>query len=182
MKNLIIIISSIVIISVLGYFAYSYTQKDKAQNNTNNNQQENTQQEETNTKEVDLKVTVPEGWNPVEGSVLPVQYMKNTSSFMIKTENYGTKNLNEIVTKSLEIFSSAFTDVKQIGNAQDLKIDGYDAKAMTFTAKVSGLEMKYMYVYTVVEGELYAITFGDLSTSFDKLTTDYETILKNITF
>ena len=54
--------------------------------NTENSSDEVTDASNNNIEntEVQITVTVPDGWEVVEGSVLPVQYMKNTASFMIK--------------------------------------------------------------------------------------------------
>jgi hypothetical protein len=41
--------------------------------------------------------------------------------------------------------------------------------------------MKYMYVYLFVVNDTYAITFGDQQSTFDSLSSDYQTILNAIT-
>ncbi len=140
------------------------------------------QTESSQEKDIHIEVTPPEGWEPVEGSVLPVQYMKNTSSLMVKEEPYASNTLDEVVSESLEIFKNAFDNVTVLGDSESIKVDGYDAKKVTFTCEVSGLSMKYLYVYVIVEGKTYVITFGDISDSFDTLTADYEAILNNIKF
>ncbi len=130
----------------------------------------------------EISVTVPDGWEPVEGSVLSVQYMKNTASFMAKKENFSSKDLDEVVKEAKTIFEKIFDGVEYIGNVETIQVDGKDARKFIFTCEISGLKMEYLYAYTLVDNQIYAITFGDLTTTFDNLSSDYNTILGNIKF
>lgn len=132
--------------------------------------------------EVSIEITPPEGWSSVEGSVLSVQYMKNTASFMVKEEYYTGSTLDEVVSEALTMFEGAFSNIAVVGDAEDAVVDGKEAKKLTFTCTVSGLSMKYLYVFLFAGGRTYAITFGDLADTFDTLSTDYETILNDIRF
>lgn len=58
-------------------------------------------------KEVVVSIEPPDGWKPVNGSVLPAQYMKNTASFMVKEERFTGDTLNEVVDEALEIYSGS---------------------------------------------------------------------------
>ena len=42
--------------------------------------------------------------------------------------------------------------------------------------------MKYMYAYTIINGEVYVATFGDLASTFDSLQSDYDAILASIEY
>lgn len=134
------------------------------------------------TDEIKISVSPPEGWEPVKGSVLQVQYMKNTASFMVKDENFTGKTLDEVVAEAKGYFEKSFKNVAYVGDAQTITVDDLDARKIIFTCTVSNMQMKYEYVYLFVGKDVYAITFGDLASSFDTLTADYEQILNNISF
>jgi hypothetical protein len=134
------------------------------------------------TQETKIQITPPAGWQPVTGSVLPVQYMKNTASFMVKKENFSGKTLEDVIQEAKGYFEKSFQDVSYIGQAEKITIGGTDAQKIMFTCTVSGIQMKYEYVYLFAGGGVYAITFGDSANSFDSLSADYEQILKDIRF
>lgn len=133
-------------------------------------------------KDVTIEILPPAGWEPNKDSVLPVHYMKETTSFMVKQEPYQSKDLEGVISEAQEIFKGAFDDVKFEVESEDLTIDGKEAKKMIFTCKVSGMEMKYEYDFLFVEEKVYVITFGGLSDSFDSLSSDYEQIINDIRF
>ncbi len=146
----------------------------------NTNDDNNSQVEET--RKLELKVTVPEGWEKNEDSVLDVQYQKGTASFIVKVEPFGTTDLDEVITKAKEIFEDSFDNVKFIGDVKDRKISGFDAKEFEFTTTIYGLDMRYKYAYTVVNNEIYAITLADLDSTFANNSADFDAILKGIKF
>lgn len=134
-------------------------------------------------QEVSIKITPPEGWTPVEGSVLQVQYMKNTASFMVKAEPlFAGKTLDDVSAEAISIFKTTFDDFTLEGEPKSISVDGKEAVKVTFTCTVSKLNMKYQYVYLFVNNTVYSITFGDLADSFDSYSADYETILSQIKF
>lgn len=140
------------------------------------------QTEKGQLQEITIEVTPPEGWTAVEGSVLPVQYMKNTASFMVKEEKYTSTTLDAVVDESLKILQKAFDNFAVKGDTESITVDGKDAKKSTFTCEVSKLNMKFQYTYLFAGGKTYVITFGDMAESFDTLSTDYDSILNNIKF
>jgi len=148
---------------------------------TENNTAEDTNAGTSN-KEIQITVEPPAGWEPVEGSVLPVQYMKGSASFMVKNEAFPGDTIDEVVEAAKGSFESAFENVQYSGNTETITVDGKDARKLIFTCDVSGMPMKYEYVYLFAGSKVYAITFGDLAETFDSLAADYETILENITF
>ena len=129
-----------------------------------------------------ITVTLPEGWARVEGSVLEHQYMKGTASFMLKPENYTGETLDDVVAEALEILGGAFGQLETEGDPETITVDGRDARKVTFTCTVSGLEMKYTYVFVFVGDETYVFTFGDFAGTFDSLTADYDQILSGTKF
>lgn len=132
---------------------------------------------------VKIEITPPSGWDPVEGSVLPVQYMKGTASFMVKEESmFAAKTPDDVVTEAKGYFEKSFKNVSYEGETKTLTVDGKDARQMVFSCTVGNLKMKYEYAYLFVGGKVYAITFGDSADSFDSLSADYEQILKDIRF
>jgi len=104
----------------------------------------------TNKAEAKINIIPPSGWKPVEGSVLQVQYMKNTASFMVKSEPFSQKNIDEVVIEAKRIFSDTFDEAKFEGEPETVTVDGKDARKLIFTCKVSGMQMKYEYVYLFV--------------------------------
>lgn len=132
-------------------------------------------------QEKKLRASVPEGWNAITGSVLEYQFMKNTASFMLKTENFSGSTLDEVVAEAEEIFKNSFGDFQEEGNPEAIKVAGTDARKIVFTCQVGKLSMKYMYVYLFVGNKLYAVTFGDMQTTFDSLAGDYQAILDSMT-
>lgn len=131
---------------------------------------------------VTIEITPPDGWTPVEGSVLPVQYTKGTASFMVKTEPFSSDTLDEVVNEALGVYQKSFDNLKVQGEAEPFTVDEKDARKLTFTCTISKMNMKYLYVYLFAVDKTYVITFGDQESTFDTLAADYETILSNIHF
>jgi hypothetical protein len=137
---------------------------------------------EVSNQNVEIITVTPEGWSPVEGSLIPVQYGKNTASYMIKEEGFRGATLDEVVEEAFTAYKNAFDNVQLVGEVEPITIDGIEARKLTFTCEMSQMEMKFLFVYLFVEGKVYAITFGDLAETFDELSADYETILGQIEF
>lgn len=131
---------------------------------------------------VAIEITPPDGWTKVEGSVLPVQYMKGTASFMVKAEPFSSTNLDDVVKEAIGIYQNSFDNLKVQGEIEPFTVDEKDARKLTFTCPISKLNMKYLFVYLFAADKTYVITFGDQESTFDTLAADYETILNNIRF
>lgn len=129
-----------------------------------------------------IEITPPEGWTPVKGSVLPVQYMKGTASFMVKTEPFSSATLDNVVNEALGIYQKSFENLSVKGKVEPVTVDEKDARKLTFTCTVSKMKMKYQYVYLFAADKTYVITFGDQESTFDALAADYENILSSIRF
>ena len=129
-----------------------------------------------------IEITPPDGWEPMTGSVLAVHYMKNTASFMAKEEPFTGTTLDEILGEAQAIYGNAFDNFTVTGGPEPATIDGREAKTLTFTCEISGMTMKYLYAYVIVDGKTFVITFGDLESSFDSLSADFDTILSEIRF
>lgn len=127
-----------------------------------------------------LNVSVPDGWKKVEGSVLEHQYMKNTASFMVKTEKFYKNTLDDVFVEAESIFQKTFNNYKVV-STENIKVAGTDAKKLVFTCNVGNISMKYMYVYFFVGSDTYAVTFGDMASTFDGLSADYNIILNSMT-
>ena len=132
--------------------------------------------------DVVVEITPPDGWTPVEGSVLPVHYMKGTASFMVKAEPFSKATLDDVVTEALGMYQKSFDNLNVQGEVEPYTVDEKDARKLTFTCTISKMNMKYVYVYLFAADKTYVITFGDLASSFDSLNDDYETILSSIRF
>ena len=167
------------LILILAISLFSCTQKESSESSqTSEPVAETTDQDE----EVTIEVSPPEGWELNKDSVLPVHYMKNTASFMTKVEPFTSDTLDGVVDEALGIYKDTFDNLAVQGDVETITVDGKEAKKLLFTCTVSGADMKYLYVYLFVEGDVYVITFGDLADSFDSLSDDYTTILKDIKF
>lgn len=183
MKKILISVLSLVLILSLSACGKKAPLETTSTNNTQP-QAPTTQDTSSSTdkKEVTIEIEPPTGWAPVEGSVIPVQYMKETTSFMVKAEPYQSKDLDGVVEEAKSIFEGAFDDVEFSKDIESLKIDGRDAKKMVFSCKVMGLDMKYEYYFLFVKEKVYVITFGGLGTSLDSLSGDFAQIIKDIRF
>lgn len=131
---------------------------------------------------VTVEIAPPEGWMPVEGSVLDVQYLKGTASFMVKPEPFAGVTLDEVVKEATAIYQKSLGSYAAEGEAKPLTVDGKDARKLTFTCTVSNIQMKFTYVYLFAGDQTYVITFGNQESTFDTLSTDIETILNDIRF
>jgi len=135
------------------------------------------------TDAVKILIEPPAGWEPVTGSVLPVQYLKETASFMVKEESLlSGKLLDEAVEQALQVLGNAFKDMTREGDIETITVDGKDARLVVFICTVSKIAMKFEYVYLIAGGKFYAITFGDTAAHFDAAAEDYALILQNIRF
>lgn len=144
-----------------------------------------TSTEETTVSAVpaDVKITadMPDGWEPVEGSVAVLQYMKQTSSFIVTKENYfKSTDPDEIVTEAKAVFSKSFDNVVYEGDPETLKVAGQDARQIVFTCDISNMPFKYRIVYLSVGGNVFSFLFADLAENFDGMTSDYDAILAGI--
>lgn len=187
MKKLIALCLSLIMTIMLGSCGTKKSSSDSKKpigevEDSSNTPAANTTDTKETQKEAKIVISPPEGWNQNVGSVLPVHYMKNTASFMVKKEPFNSENIDDVVKEAKGIFESTFDGVKYAGEVENITVDGIDARKMIFTCKVSSLQMKYEYVYLFVEGSVYAITFGDIENTFDSLCSDYEKILNDISF
>lgn len=178
MKKFIIVCLSLILIISLG----ACSSKKASIENKKTPVETNTPKADTSQEKVNIKVTMPDGWTAVAGSVLSVHYMKDTCSTMVKEEKFGSKNLDDIVLEAKGIFSKTFENTKYIGEVEKITVDGFDGRKFLMTCDVSKLNMKYEYVYLSVNDHIYVITFGDFVKTFDIHTEDYRQILKNISF
>lgn len=148
---------------------------------------EETEAETTATTAAPVDVTVtadmPDGWEPVEGSVAVLQYMKNTSSFIVTKERYfKSTKLDEIVSEAKGVFSKSFDNVVYEGDPETLTVAGQDARQIVFTCDISDMAFKYRIVYISVGGNVFSFLFADLTESFDGMKDDYDAILAGIQF
>lgn len=137
-----------------------------------------------NTEESGMKISVelPEGWTKNEDSILEHQYMKNTASFMIKSEAYESDTVDGIADEGTEWLKNAFTGYTEVGERENIQVGGKDAIKVTFTCTVGSFEIEYTYVFLFLNNEAYTILFSDLASTFNDLADDYSYILEHISF
>ena len=186
---------AILLCALISVFACSCTQQETSSpiNPPETNQQDaessesqnSSAQSETNTesKPMKLSVNLPNGWEAVEGSILPAHYMKNDSAvFMVMQQGYTGNTIDDVVEMAKDANSKTYDSIAYQGNTESIKVDGKDARKFVFTYSFGGLSMKSMTVYLFYEQDTYAIIFTDFAESFDTLTEDYEAILAQIKF
>lgn len=132
--------------------------------------------------DVTIEITPPIGWTKNEDSAIPVHYMKDSASFMVKEEPFDSETLDDAVNEALEIYQKSFENFKLQGEVEPFTVDEKDARKLTFTCTINKINMKFLYVYLFAADRTYVITFGDQESTFDALASDYETILNNIRF
>lgn len=133
--------------------------------------------------EVVVSITPPDGWEPVEGSVLPVQYMKGTASFMVVHELYfSSTNLDTVVEEAKGMFSGQFDNVEYIGDPTTITVDGFEARNFIWTCDMSSIAFKYNYTYVKVGESIYSIVLADFTETYDSLSADFDQILTDIKF
>ena len=158
---------------------YGDSRSESTQSYAKETESETQERQEGNVK---VQVQMPEGWDEVSGSDLNVQYLKGTASFFVKEEDFGGMNLDDVVKAAEEIFSASFDAYALEGEAESITIDEKDARKLMFTCSISGMKMKYCYVYLYAGDRLFAMTFADLADAFDEITPDLEHVLENIRF
>jgi len=131
---------------------------------------------------VTVEITPPAGWESVAGSVLDVQYLKGTASFLVKPEELAGATLDEAVESAEAIYQNAFGQYAAEGEPETITIDGKDARRLTFTCTVSNIPMKFVYAYLFAGNQTYVITFGDQESTFDAIEPDIDAILGSIRF
>ena len=173
MKNLWIGIIAVVVVST---FSYCFGSETKGVPQPGN----------VAVKTVMITVALPNGWEPVQGSVLEHQYLKNGASFMIKEEkSLNGKTLSESAKTAKQQINKYF-DGSKFAEDELLKVDGYDALSIIYSYEVKAgnslLKMKMQTIYVMVEGTCQTISFGSLENSFDSLSADISKILDGIKF
>lgn len=177
----VITVGALIVCLVVVFAACSKENKTVEENVTEDKSNTTLAMSEETQKELSIVVN-PVGWEPVEGTVLPAQYMKGTASFMAKIEGFSGDTLDEVVEQSIAAFENSFDNVVVELKGEKITVDGREASKLIFSCTVSGMDMKYEYVYLFVGDSVWAITFADFSSSFDSLTEDYVNILNGITF
>jgi hypothetical protein len=117
-----------------------------------------------------------------------VDYSNGTAHFWVEKNVIGPSNLDEMAqaAKSGYEGSYVFRNIEFIGEAESITVDGKDARMLGFNYETSqasgGKKMKRVDVFLISGEDFYTIVFEDTSDSFDKLTGDFEQILKSISF
>lgn len=128
-----------------------------------------------------IAVSVPEGWEAYDSAGMLYRYQRGTASFMMKEEAYfSADTLDMIVHQARVTINGAFDDVRYVGEPESVTVGGLDASRFCFTCELGGITMKYEYVYLIIHGDVYAVTFSDLDDTFDTSADDFLAILDSI--
>lgn len=139
----------------------------------------------------DISVTPPGGWERADGGgVHLVDYSNGTAHFWVEKNFIDASNtdLAEMAqaAKSGYEGSYVFRNIEFIGEAESITVDGKDARKLGFNYETSqasgGKKMKRVDVFLLLDEDFYTIVFEDTSDHFDKLTGDFEQILKSMSF
>ena len=131
--------------------------------------------------EVTITAEVPDGWEPVDGSVAILQYLKVTSSFIVTEEKYfKSDKLDEIVIEAKDVFSKTFDNVVYEGDPETITVAGQDARQFVLTCDISDMSFKYRIIYVSAGGRIFSFLFADLAETFDGMTGEYDEILAGI--
>lgn len=127
----------------------------------------------------DISVTVPDGWESIDGAAL-AQYMKGTASFMVTCDTVpaDVNGPDAFVEFAQTQFKSSFPD-SEFSDPKTVTINGMDGRQMEFTASASGIEMKYRIIYILKGSNAFTLTCGDMSDDFDAVAADYESIVNS---
>lgn len=133
-----------------------------------------------------ISVSLPSGWEKVQGSVLEHQYLKNGASFMIKEEFVlNGFTLDEAVTKTKEQIGKYFQAVA-FANDESLEVNGHSAQSVTFSYSVNirqtEMKMKMSSIYLIIQNKFYNISFGSIQDNFNDISLDIPQILQGIKF
>lgn len=127
----------------------------------------------------ELVVTLPDGWEKNEASTSPFQYQKGFATFIIvEDKSYASIPLNEAADNYFETLSSAFDNVKQIGETTEYDMNGIDAIRFTFTAEV-GIDMEYIYFFFKAGSKLYVGTVGTTVDEYSKMEAELEQVVSS---
>ena len=131
--------------------------------------------------EVTITAEVPDGWEPVDGSVAILQYLKVTSSFIVTEEKYfKSDKLDEIVIEAKDVFSKTFDNVVYEGDPETITVAGQDARQFVLTCDISDMSFKYRIIYVSAGGRIFSFLFADLAETFDGMTGEYDEILAGV--
>ena len=133
-----------------------------------------------------ITVSLPSGWEKVQGSVLEHQYLKNGASFMIKEEFIlNGMTLDNGVKKSKEQIEKYFSSV-EFTNDESLEVNGHSAQSVTFSYSVNirqtEMKMKMSSIYLIIQNKFYNISFGSIQDNFNDISLDIPQILQGIKF
>ncbi len=133
-----------------------------------------------------ITVSLPSGWEKIQGSVLEHQYLKNGASFMIKEEAaLNGMALDDAVNKTKQQIGKFFKNVVFTQNER-LNVIGHDAQGITFIYSSymgkTELKMKMNSIYLIIKNKCYNISFGSMADSFNELSSDIPQILQGIKF
>lgn len=133
-----------------------------------------------------ISVSLPSGWEKVQGSVLEHQYLKNGASFMIKEEfMLNGMTLDNGVKKSKEQIEKYFSSV-EFTNDESLEVNGHSAQSVTFSYSVNirqtEMKMKMSSIYLIIQNKFYNISFGSIQDNFNDISLDIPQILQGIKF
>lgn len=136
------------------------------------------------TDERPYRFFVPENWLVNKRADISAAYFSESDSSNVSAQFHIIDN-DRIETTVEEYFSSCEASYKKIyssyklDSAEDIKMDGVDAKKYTFTVVIGGVEYKQMQAIVEKGGAFYVLTYTALSENFDSHLGDVEKMIEN---
>jgi hypothetical protein len=126
-----------------------------------------------------IVIPAPSGWTKVDSSYVVAQYVKDTASFIVKTETFKGKTLEDIAKEDAGYLAKAF-DKAKFAEPKKMQVGGKDAIQFTFTNGEGIASMKFETILIMSGVSTYTITCADLESSFDAV--GFDKIVSSIEF
>lgn len=133
----------------------------------------------TTSNDSSIVIPQPEGWEKVDSLFTEAEYTKGTASFIVKTEIFKSRTLEDIAKEDTDYLVKAFDKAKFI-EPEKMKVGSKDAIKVTFTDGEGPYSMKIETILVMSGVSTYTITCGDLENSFDAA--GFDKILGSIEF
>ena len=134
--------------------------------------------------EVTVDVTPPDGWDIMEGAGLLAGYMHNSgATFLVTRDNVPSEieDYEGYVEFTKEIYSGTFDNI-EFGGVENITVDGYTGKKMSYTYEGMGLTLKAVVIYIIIDDYAYTLTYAALTDFFDGLQGDFDQFVNSVRF
>ncbi len=135
----------------------------------------------------EIRLTPPEDWVTPEDNTIGLAYYRHSSvrlaHFMI-TENILPKDFNEpdqYVEFKKQVYADKYDNI-EYGNTENLTIESYAGRKITFNYDLFGITIKYGIVYIFKDGYAYKLSLNAPASYFELLESDFDQFVDSINF